>query len=119
MIRVFRDRGIKVHIIGPVASLNFRVNCIIRAAREDLKFDVCGVPAEQARASLEPINAIFARAAANDPGVSYSLPPEFMCDSATCSPVIDNVIVYRSDGFHLNHEGAELLSKYIHVPSLE
>jgi len=27
--------------------------------------------------------------------------------------------VYRSDGFHLNHEGAELLSKYIHVPSLE
>ena len=119
MIRVFRDRGIKVHIIGPVASLKFRVNCIIRAAREDLKFDVCGVPAEQARASLEPINAIFAQAAANDPGVSYSLPPEFMCDSATCSPVIDNVIVYRSDGFHLNHEGAELLSKYIHVPSLE
>jgi len=119
MIKLFRDRGIKVHIIGPAASVNFRMNCIIRAAREDLKFDACGVAAEQARASLEPINAIFAQAAANDPGVSYSLPPEFMCDSATCSPVIDNVFVYRSDGFHLSHEGAELLSKYIHLPSLD
>jgi hypothetical protein len=119
MIKVFRDRGIKVHIIGPVVSLNFRMNCIIRAAREDLKFDACGIAAEQARASLEPINASFVQAAANDPGVTYSLPPEFMCDSAKCSPVIDNVFVYRGDGFHLSHEGAELLSKYIRIPSLD
>ena len=119
MIKVFRDRGIKVHIIGPVPSLNFRMNCIIRAAREDRKFDACGIAAEQARASLEPINAIFVQAAANDPGVSYSLPPDFMCDSAMCSPVIENVFVYRADGFHLSHEGTELLSKYIHLPSLD
>jgi peptidoglycan/LPS O-acetylase OafA/YrhL len=119
MIKVFRDRGIKVHIIGPVASQNFRMNCIIRAARDDLKFGSCGIAAEQARASLEPINAIFARAAANDPGVSYSLPLEFMCDSANCSPVIENVFLYRGDGIHLSHEGAELLSKHIHVPSLD
>ena len=118
MIKVFRDRGIKVHIIGPAATLIFRMDCLTKAASKQLDFAECGVSAERTHASLDPINAIFAQAAAADPGVTYSLPTDFTCNGGTCSPVIEDVFVYRRDGFHLNYEGARLLSKFIHLPNL-
>jgi hypothetical protein len=119
MIKVFRDRGIKVHIIGPVAALHFRMGCVIKAAEEELNFDACGSDADEARRSLQSIHDIFARAAARDSGVTYSLPIEFMCNMTNCSPAIENVFVYRSDGVHLNRDGAALLAKFIHLPTLE
>jgi SGNH domain (fused to AT3 domains) len=117
MIKVFRDRGIKVHIIGPAATLILRMDCLTKAASKQLDFDECGVSAERTHASLDPINAIFAQAAAADAGVTYSLPTDFTCNSGTCSPVIEDVFIYRRDGFHLNYEGARLLSKFIHLPN--
>jgi peptidoglycan/LPS O-acetylase OafA/YrhL len=119
MTKVFRDRGIKVHIIGPVAALNFRMDCVIKAAEEERNFDACGSDADAARRSLQSIHEVFVRAAASDSGITYSLPIEFMCNGGNCSPVIENVFVYRSDGFHLNRDGAALLAKFIHLPTLD
>src|SRR5262249_45595 len=113
MIKVFRDRGIKVHIIGPAPHLRFQMDCLMKAASKKHEFTACGVAAAQASALLEPINAIFLRAAAGDPGVTLSLPTEFMCNGGYCSPIIEGVFVYRRDGFHLNYEGAMLLAKDI------
>jgi hypothetical protein len=119
MIKVFRDRGIKVHIIGPVAALNFRMDCIIKAAEKELNFEACGSDADEARRSLQSIHEVFVRAATRDAGITYSLPIEFMCNGGNCSPAIENVFVYRGDRFHLNGDGAALLAKFIHLPTLD
>ena len=119
MIKVFRDRGIRVHIIGPVAAQNFRMACIIKAAGEELNFGACGSDADEARRSLQSIDEVFVRAAARDSGITYSLPIEFMCNGGNCSPVIEDVLVYRIDGSHLNRDGAALLAKFIHLPTLD
>ncbi len=119
MIKVFRDRGIRVHIIGPVAAQNFRMACIIKAAGEELNFGACGSDADEARRSLQSIDEVFVRAAARDSGITYSLPIEFMCNGGNCSPVIEGVLVYRIDGSHLNRDGAALLAKFIHLPTLD
>ena len=119
MIEVFRERGIKVHIIGPAAALGFGMDCVMKAARNQQDFTACGITAEQARAQLGSINGIFARAAAVDPGVTWTMPTEFMCKEGNCSPLIGDVFVYRSDGFHLNYDGAKLLSKFIHLPNAD
>ena len=80
MIRVFRDRDIKVHIIGPAAALNFRMDCLTNAASKQLDFAECGVSSERANAPLDPINAIFAPVAAADP--ESPIP----CQPTSCVP---------------------------------
>ena len=119
MVKVFRERGIKVHILGPVPALDFQTRCIIKSARVNSNFDACGISAERARASLQSIEEALRRVAAGDAGVSYSLPREFICSSGVCRPVIDGVLVYRKDAFHLNDNGARLLAKFIQLPSLD
>jgi hypothetical protein len=118
MVKVLRDRGIKVHIIGAMPVMNFRMPCVVKAARkDDGDFRRCGVAASEALASIKPTETVFAEIASHDAGVTYSSPAGLICIAAGCSPALDETFLYQSDGLHLNWRGAALLSHYIRLPS--
>jgi len=119
MLKVFRDRGIKVHIIGPLPEVKFGVRCIVKAVQKGEDVNGCSARAESEQESLRSIDAFFARVAAGDPGVSYTRPIEFMCSHDICPTVIDGVFVYRSDGLHLSNAGAGLLAPRALPASIE
>ena len=118
-LKVFRDRGIKVQIIGLQPKLKIGVRCAVNAIQRGEDINRCGVRAEDAQDPLRSIDAFFARVAASDPGVSYTRPVEFMCKGNDCPPVIDGVFVYSSDGLHLSHAGADLLAPRALPASIE
>jgi peptidoglycan/LPS O-acetylase OafA/YrhL len=119
MLEVFRKRGIKVHIIGPLPDLRFGVRCVVKAVHRGQDAGLCSVRAQDGQDSLRSIDAFFARVAVGDPGISYARPIEFMCSGEVCPPVIDGVFVYRSDGTHLNDAGARVLAARVLPASME
>ncbi|MEQ1672873.1 MAG: acyltransferase family protein, partial [Hyphomicrobium sp.] len=87
-IEVFTQRGIKVLLIGQIPTyVTLPVRCIVGAMRTSGDAAACGMTQAAAEAQLTRSDAALLRAASANPGVSVSLPSQFMCQKAYCSPL--------------------------------
>lgn len=117
-LKAFTDRGVKVVLIGQIPIYSpLPVRCIVKAAQAGLPGDTCGMSRDSAFAQLKRSDEALKRAASRHPGVSVSLPSDYMCQETRCSPFLDGRFLYKNDG-HVNQAGAETLRKYVTFPSL-
>ncbi|MBN9248534.1 MAG: acyltransferase [Hyphomicrobium sp.] len=117
-VRTFTDRGIKVLLIGQIPMYEvLPVRCIIRAVENHRDASPCGMSRDEALNELKLSNAALTRVAAANPGVSLSLPVEYMCQQERCSPIMDGVLLYRNGG-HVNQFGSRLLERFVKFPEV-
>ncbi|WP_045835398.1 acyltransferase family protein [Hyphomicrobium sp. 99] len=117
-VRTFTDRGIKVVMIGQIPTYDpLPVRCIISAIENHRDAASCGKLKTAALDELKRSNAALLRVAAANPGVSVSLPSDFMCQQERCSPVMDGVLLYKNGG-HVNQFGSRLLERFVKFPEI-
>jgi len=117
--RFFTDRGIKVVMIGQIPTYEaLPVRCIIGAIENHRDAATCGKSKTAALRELKLSNAALLRVAAANPGVSISLPSDFMCQEQRCSPMMDGVLLYKNGG-HVNVFGSRLLERFVKFPQLD
>ncbi|CAA2142160.1 acyltransferase family protein [Hyphomicrobium sp. ghe19] len=115
-VRTFTDRGIKVVMIGQIPIYDpLPIRCIIGAIENHRDVATCGKPKAEALDELKLSNAALLRVAAANPGVSVSLPSDFMCQEQRCSPMMDGILLYKNGG-HVNQFGSEHLERFIKFP---
>ncbi len=118
-VRMFTDRGIKVVMIGQIPVYEvLPVRCIISAIDSGRDASICGMTKSDALNRLKLSNAALTRVAARNPGVSLSLPLEFMCGQQRCSPMMDGVLLYKNGG-HLNQFGSRLMERFVKFPAID
>lgn len=117
-VRAFTDRGIKVVMIGQIPTYAvLPVRCIIGAIENHRDASTCGMSKTAALEELKLSNAALLRVAAANPGVSVSLPSDFMCQEQRCSPMMDGILLYKNGG-HVNQFGSKLLERFVKFPQL-
>ena len=117
-LEVFTKRGVQVLLIGQIPTYGtLPVRCIVAGARVASDAAACGMSREDAMAQLQRSNAALKRVAAALPGVSVSLPYDYMCQQTRCAPIADGTMLYKNGG-HVNRFGAEYLRRFVEFPSL-
>lgn len=117
-IEAFTKRGIKVLLIGQIPTYaTLPVRCIVAVARTTPDAAMCGMARSFAGVQLQRSNAALKRVAATLPGVSVSLPYDYMCQEQRCAPIAEGTMLYKNGG-HVNRFGAEYLRRFIEFPSL-
>lgn len=117
-LEAFTKRGIKVLLIGQIPTYHtLPVRCIVASLDGASDAANCGMARGDAMAQLQRSNAALKRVAAELPGVSVSLPLEYMCQAAHCAPMAHGTLLYKNGG-HVNRFGAEYLRRFVEFPSL-
>ena len=116
-IEVFTKRGIKVLLIGqPPTYEALPVRCLVSSVRQKTDPSTCGMSRADAERQLKRSDEALKRAATL-PGVSVSLPFDYMCQKERCSPIADGTMLYKNGG-HVNRYGSEYLRRFVEFPSL-
>lgn len=117
-VEAFTKRGVKVLLIGQIPTYGtLPVRCIVAGARETTDAAACGMSRADATVQLQRSNAALQRVAAALPGVSVSLPYDYMCQASHCAPLAEGTMLYKNGG-HVNRFGAEYLRRFVEFPSL-
>jgi len=108
-ISLVRRTGADVLLIAPIVSLpKFTPACVVKAISAGRSAAECGVDRTEAEESIAAPTRVLERLAAEIPGVRLARPIDVLCDNSHCSPVRDDVLLYRDFG-HLNAVGSVVL----------
>lgn len=117
-VAIFRQRGIKVLIIGQVPHFTtFSLRCLAEAARNDTEEVDCAVSRDYVDKKLGSYQRVIEAIDVADEGVSFLDMRALLCTDILCSAFKDEVLVYR-DRSHLNAAGAAYLSRYTSLPEI-
>ena len=115
-IDFFERRGIHVLLLGEVPPFRHDpIKCIAAAIRRGLGAQSCRRPATEIQEHIGAMNSVLSDLARRRKNVSFFSPLDAMCDQAWCSPIVDDVYMYRDRG-HLNRIGAEHLARTMRLP---
>jgi peptidoglycan/LPS O-acetylase OafA/YrhL len=118
-IKVFTSRGTKVVLIGQIPTYPvLPVRCVVASIENKADPAACGKTKDASEVELAASNAALDRAAKTLPGVSVSLPLNFMCDAERCSPLKSGIFFYKDSG-HINRFGAVALRKFVDFPDVK
>jgi len=109
-------RGIQVLLMGEVPLYDRDpIKCVTAAIKEGLGAQGCRISAKAVQERIGATNRMLAELAERRDNVSFFSPLATMCDEVWCSPVVDQVYLYR-DRMHLNRIGAEYLARSMRLP---
>lgn len=105
-------RGV-VLVAPPVAFETGGGRCVARQRFAGFSEERCSRSADEARASLVPLENGLTKIAQASPLVRLVLPWPQFCDATSCRPVLANGAVGMTDGGHLNVAGSMALQEDI------
>ncbi len=109
-------RGIQVLLMGEVPLYDRDpIKCVSAAIKQGLGAQGCRISVKAVQERIGAANKMLAELAQRRDHVSFFSPLATMCDEVWCSPVLDQVYLYR-DRMHLNRIGAEYLARSMHLP---
>jgi peptidoglycan/LPS O-acetylase OafA/YrhL len=115
-IEFLTRRGIRVLIMGEVPLYDRDpMKCITAAIKQGLGARGCHISAKAVQERVGTTNSMLAELAEHRDNVSFYSPLAAMCDEVWCSPVVDDIYLYR-DRMHLNRIGAEYLARLMRLP---
>lgn len=113
-VRLLRERGIRVIIIGQVPWLEpYSLGCFALAAQTGDRAN-CATKRSQAVRSIQESQQKFSQAAAADPQLQFIDMVDALCTSDLCSGFKENVFLYRNYN-HLNAVGSAYLANFIDI----
>jgi peptidoglycan/LPS O-acetylase OafA/YrhL len=117
-IKLFRERGIKVLVIGQIPHFrSFSLRCLAEAHRRDTEDRDCVLPRESLSEDVLRTQEALETIDRADDGVSFANMLDLLCSTSSCSAFKDDVLLYRDRG-HLNAKGAEYLARFASLPPL-
>jgi peptidoglycan/LPS O-acetylase OafA/YrhL len=109
-------RGIQVLLMGEVPLYDRDpIKCVTAAIKQGLGAQGCRISAKAVQDRIGATNRMLAELAEHRDNVSFFSPLATLCDDVWCSPVLDDVYLYR-DRMHLNRIGAEYLARSVRLP---
>lgn len=110
-ISLIRRTGAEVLLIAPIVDLpEFTPACVVKAVSAGRPATECGIARAAADKALAAPTKVLARLASEIPGVRLVRPIEALCSKTHCSPMLDDVLLYRDFG-HLNAVGSVMLGR--------
>lgn len=108
-ISLVRRTGADVLLIAPIVDLpKFTPACVVKAIPADRAAAECGIDRAAADKSVAAPTRVLERLAMEIPGVRLVRPIDALCSQSHCSPMLDDVLLYRDFG-HLNAVGSVIL----------
>ncbi len=117
MISLFKERGIKVLLVGPIPHfpVALPIRCVIAHLPATTASQACAIPFEAALTQMARANALLKRK--EQAGVSTWLPGLDVCKADSCTLFEGGAFLYK-DAAHFNAYGSRAMLPYAKIPEL-